>query len=440
MNNISATKTLKTTANRFLLPGFVLFAVIFMIMGIAGCSGDTGSAEIARVKAIKEAEKSTLEISGIRTEVESLMKAAMAIPESDNGWVDYEKASLELKYNDKTDPQLIADKGINEENMSDVKTLMDSNASVLKLVEQGYEKNSFQPYMDYEKGLASRVPDFLKLRRLAFFLTVAGDYELSRGNEKQAAIHYLQCIKMGQGMGNNGSLIFGMIGIAIERIGMKPLKALLNRENVGVETCAYVSKVMEKLEKKHFTVTELLDGEMIYVEYSFNDMLKGEFDDEFKECQGKPEVLKKEMAEYEQWYIEAREAVRGGYKDSLKKIAEVKTPPENTLIEKLVPNIDKAYKQYMRNRTELRGILLLSALKEYRAVKGDYPVALNDLSPDFISGIPEDSFSDDNQFIYKVESGKAVLYSVGPDENDDGGRQAEDRYMENGDLVFANEK
>lgn len=438
MNSISALKTLKIAVNRFLLTGFALFAVILMITGIAGCSGDNGSTETAKAKAIKEAEKSPLEISGIRTEVESLMKAAMAIPKSDNGWVDYEKASLELEYDEATDPQLIVDKGVNKENLKDVKTLMDSNASVLKLVEQGYNKSLFQPYMDYEKGLASRLPNFLKLRRLAFFLTVAGDYELSQGNEKQAAICYMQCMKMGQGMGNNGSLIFGMIGIAIERIGMKPLKALLNRENVGAETCAYVSEVMEKLEKKHFTVTELLDGEMIYVEYSFNDMLQGEFDDEFKECQGKPEVLKKEMAEYEQWYLEAREAVKGSYRDSLKKIAAVKTPPENTLIEKLVPNIEKAYKQHKRNRTELRGILLLSALKEYRAVKGDYPGALNDLSPDFINGIPEDSFSDDNQFIYKVESGKAILYSVGPDENDDGGRQAEDRYMENGDLVFAN--
>lgn len=410
MNKISQPKT---APDRFLLPGFVLFAVILMIMGMAGCSAKTGSVETAGVEAKQEAEKSTLRNSGIRAELESRMKAAMAIPESENAWVDYEKASLELKYDNKTDPYLFFNKGVNKENINSVRDLINNNTSVLKLVDQGYDKSSFQPYLDYDKGSAPKIPNFMKLRRLAFFLAVDGDYELMQGNEKQAAQRYMQCMKLGQGVGNNGKLISGMMGIAIERTGMKSLKALLNRDDVSAETCKYITVEMEKLEKNHFTMTDLMDGEMVF-----------------------PEALKNEMTEYDQWYLEAREAVSGNYRDSLKKIAAIKTSPENTLIGKLVPRIEKAYKEYMRNRAEFRGIILLSAVKAYKAAKGNYPAALSDLKPGFISGIPDDSFSGDRQFIYRVEPGKMILYSVGPDEKDDGGRQAKDKEMEDGDLVF----
>ncbi len=431
---------LKTVAGKLVMTGIALFAVVMMIMGIAGCSGETGSADIAKAEAKKEAEKSPLEASDIRSEVENLMKAAMATPESENAWVDYEKASLELKFDDETNPNIIAEKGVNEENINTVKKLLDKNASVLQSVDRGFEKNSFQAYMDYKKGWASRVPNFLKLRTLGYFLAIAGDYELSQGNEQQAAVRYMQCMKLGQGMGNNGSLIFGMIGTAIERIGMKPLKALLSRENVGADTCEYIAGEMEKLDKKHFTITDLLDSEVIYVEYSFNQMMKGEFDDEFMDCKITPEIVSKEREVYRKWYLEAREAVKGNYGECVKKIAALKELPKNTIAEKLVPSISKAYNQYMRNRAEYGGIILLATLKGYKAEKGAYPETLSALVPGCIGEIPRDCFAADGQFIYRAESGKVLFYSVGPDEKDDGGRQAEDRFMENGDMAFINEK
>lgn len=409
----------------FLLIGIAIFVI--MIFSIAGCAVN------------KETGGAPQEFSKIRGEVENSMEAAMAVPESDNGWVDYLKASLELKY-EKNQSGTIFPDGVSEKNINEVRTLVNENASVLELVNRGYEKNNFQPYMEYKKGMASKVPDFLKIRALAYFLVLSGDYELNQGNDRQAAVRYIQCVRLGQGMGNNGSLIFGMIGLSIENIGLKPLKALLNRNDVSADTCSYISGELGKMNRNHFTMTEIVDGEMLYIEYSFDAIISGDYGDELKEYKGKTAKVRAEQAIYEQWYMETREALKGNYKESLNKIAAIKIDPENLLVLEIVPNTAKAYKRYMQTQTEFKGIMLLSALKKFKTEKGNYPETLSALVPGFISEIPEDGLSEDGKFIYRGESGKAVLYSIGPNGRDDGANQAEDKELENGDLVFLNGK
>lgn len=426
MRDLFTKKNNDSVKTGFLFYGIAFIAVMLIIAGITGCSVNKGT------------EANSTDLSEVKTEVEKKVETAMAVPESENGWVDYEKASLELKFDERFSPQILAEQGINDENINEVEQPLTENAQVLKLLNQGYEKTSFQIYIDYKKGAAAKVPNFRKLRSLAYFLTLAGDYEQSRGNDKQAAVHYLQCVRLGQGAGNNGSLIFGMIGIAIEKIGLKPLKALLCRENISAETCSYITEEMTKLNKDHFTMTQLLDGEMLFIDYSFESIMKGEFDNDFKEYRNKPQLIGKERAAYGEWYLEARKAVEGSYNDSLKKISAIKPAPENSLIDKFIPNIGKAYNHYIKIRTEFRGIMLLSAVREFREAKGSYPENLNMLIPEFIDEIPADPISADNKFIYNNESGKAILYSVGINQKDDGGKQAEDKDLADGDMVFLN--
>lgn len=437
MNNLYTGK--KIYGRGFLLFGIAAFAII-IILGIAGCSvnkeSDMTPQNISKIK--QEAESTPLDFSSIRREVDSTMEAAMATPESGNGWVDYLKASLELKYEKQNNPQVLFTNGISEENINDIETMINDNASVLELVNRGYEKNYFQPYMEFKKGMASRVPDFLKLRALAYFLALSGDYELNRGNDRQAAVRYIQCVRMGQGMGNNGNLIFGMIGLAIENVGLKPLKKMLNRDDISPDTCAYITGEMDKMNKNHFTMTELIDGEMLYIEYSFDDIIRGGYGEELSEYKGKTAKVREEQAIYEQWYLETREALKGNYREAVDKIAAIKINPENLLVLQIVPNTARAFKRYMQTRTEFEGVMILSAIKEYRAKNGNYPDTLNALSPEFIAEIPEDGLSEDGRFIYKNESAKTVLYSVGLNQKDDDARQAEDKEMENGDMVFIN--
>ncbi len=64
---------------------------------------------------------------------------------------------------------------------------------------------------------------------------------------------------------------------------------------------------------------------------------------------------------------------------------------------------------------------LALALAGYRHDHGAYPAALDELSPKYLAEIPQDPFSGD-KLHYQLENGGYLLYSVGPNGKDDGGR------------------
>lgn len=77
------------------------------------------------------------------------------------------------------------------------------------------------------------------------------------------------------------------------------------------------------------------------------------------------------------------------------------------------------------NETENALLLTAFALQVYKAEHGVYPVTLHTLIPQYLTNIPVDPFAHANTLRYRVQGEKYLLYSVGPDGRDDGGRPIE---------------
>jgi len=76
------------------------------------------------------------------------------------------------------------------------------------------------------------------------------------------------------------------------------------------------------------------------------------------------------------------------------------------------------------------------ALEVYRAEKGRYPETLALLRKEFPDVASEDVFSG-KALVYRLEGDGFLLYSLGPDCRDDGGRPLDQReYPPRGDLVW----
>ncbi|MCD4825594.1 MAG: hypothetical protein K8S55_13445 [Phycisphaerae bacterium] len=99
---------------------------------------------------------------------------------------------------------------------------------------------------------------------------------------------------------------------------------------------------------------------------------------------------------------------------------------------------DETYASYSRvitfhesgiMRDELVGVAL--ALAAYKAEKGAYPQKLAELSPAYLKAIPADRFSG-KPLIYKTRGKGYLLYSVGMNLKDDGGKKEGD----NGDIII----
>ena len=107
------------------------------------------------------------------------------------------------------------------------------------------------------------------------------------------------------------------------------------------------------------------------------------------------------------------------------------------------------YTSYEPHGTELRkfyeyahaldGILELAlALRAWRLEQGDHPGSLQRLIPTYLDSLPPDPFGLRGTFRYKRTRAGYLLYSIGPDGRDDGGRPLKQiwDYRPTGDIVW----
>jgi hypothetical protein len=71
-------------------------------------------------------------------------------------------------------------------------------------------------------------------------------------------------------------------------------------------------------------------------------------------------------------------------------------------------------------------LLVVLALHAYRLEHGHYPASLAELAPAYLKKLPDDPFALQGTFQYRLDSNNYVLYSVGPDGKDDGGKPIDD--------------
>lgn len=101
-----------------------------------------------------------------------------------------------------------------------------------------------------------------------------------------------------------------------------------------------------------------------------------------------------------------------------------------TLLRVLLPAVDSFYAALQRSEQGRDATLTAIALELYRRRHGDWPASLADLIPDLLPAVPPDRMNGE-PMRYAVRGGRPVLYSVGLDRDDDGGRVPADGPMVN---------
>jgi hypothetical protein len=94
--------------------------------------------------------------------------------------------------------------------------------------------------------------------------------------------------------------------------------------------------------------------------------------------------------------------------------------PGEELTGMLMPALGKLGAIFRRDQAILRGTILALALERYRLDTGHWPKDLQELVPAHVSAVPSDPF-DGREMRYKALADGVIVYSVGPDGQDDGG-------------------
>jgi len=118
--------------------------------------------------------------------------------------------------------------------------------------------------------------------------------------------------------------------------------------------------------------------------------------------------------------------------------AETDAIQAERLCKLLVAAVNRAYVQQLRCETRRRGTRLVYELLVYQDKNKKWPEKLGDLPLEALKAVKIDPFSG-NPFVYRLEEGKPLLYSVANDGTDDGGKKHDKKWgddVDDADYIF----
>jgi len=93
----------------------------------------------------------------------------------------------------------------------------------------------------------------------------------------------------------------------------------------------------------------------------------------------------------------------------------------------MAPTVAKSGESFWRHQAQIRCAVVALAIERFRIARSQWPESLDSLVPEFIVKIPMDPF-DAKPLRYRRLNDGVVIYSIGPDEEDNGGK------LDRGDL------
>jgi len=96
--------------------------------------------------------------------------------------------------------------------------------------------------------------------------------------------------------------------------------------------------------------------------------------------------------------------------------------PENFIVAILMPALSVAELKFGYGQSAVDMARVGCALERYRIAHGEYPTSLTVLSPQFIESVPNDVVGGQPLKYRRTGDGRFVLYSIGWNEIDDGGK------------------
>jgi hypothetical protein len=279
-----------------------------------------------------------------------------------NGYDDFLKAAALLPRN-AVDADTLDRDGL--------QALVSTNAEPLRLLRLGLTRQCALPADSAMTNVSGMLGDLARLKQLAQMLTAEGRLREMDNRLADAAQSYLDAIRLGNEMSRGGFIIQRLVGIACEGIGGSRLTKLVPQ--LTPQEARPVIAELEKIDSTEVTWEETLRNENRFT----------------------------------------RHRLRNGFY----ALGWVVTLWQRRETIQKVERIDK--------RAIARERLLMAelAVRCYQSEQGRPPLSLALLVPTYLQQVPLDPFNG-RPLIYHPQGSNWLLYSVGEDGVDDGGKRA----------------
>ena len=290
-------------------------------------------------------------------------------------------------------------------------------------------------------------------RSMAFLLVIEGDVRTKQGDLRGAIDSNLDAVRLGEDVSHNGGLIHYLTGTACQIIGQRGLWRQLKQYSAS--DSRYAVRRLEELSLHQQPLSKSLEGEKRYGQTTLRTLFTSPDAFSEKDADGTEEPRPGALAHwlnyrrhpiYAVWSKQTVWDNYTGYLDShIRRSHErynskaVEIPlPNDFWSQILSPAFLPASFKEASFSAERRLLITALALQAYqREHNGKPPETLAELTPGYLTVIPDDPFapSPNTPFRYRKESGsnRFVLYSVGPNGKDDGGKLTDNSHCQSGD-------
>jgi type II secretory pathway pseudopilin PulG len=289
------------------------------------------------------------------------------------------------------------------------------NAAALRLLRQGFLHEYLHPPVRTGlSGPQDPLRHAKKFRELTRLLMVEGGVKAAHGDWHGATDSYLDGARLGVDVPHGAPLIGGLVGIACESITRRALWDTVS--HLDAVQARVTAEKLEALSARRVTYAQTIQEEKWTSQaFILNDTgwNKG-----FGRIIGV--TYGRRVINAQSRYIE------GLIKWSQTPYAAHKPLPPmpgDAINRVLLPVFGwRTRCNFARNEATSALLLTALALHAYRLENGAYPQNLLQLAPKYLKQIPDDPFGLATPLMYQRKGDSYLLYSIGPDGKDDGGK------------------
>jgi hypothetical protein len=294
------------------------------------------------------------------------------------------------------------------------------------------------------------------MRQFSRFLSLHAQWEAANGNISSALRDVQSLYRLARHQCSDPLLIVHLLGIAIDGVATRTFEKVLETgqptaddlERLKIENPVSHQKIMQKTFRR-----ESLIGWSFLSQFAGKRMPSMLLDENtlpfpvlFSGVQAIYRVflMQSEVAAMREFYEEMNRAASLPYYELSTEALEKKfknlcsqntVGPCSAVLSLLFPAISAARQSAARADAEHNTAELALAATRYRLKNGRFPKKLEELLPDYLFLVPTDPF-DGKPMKYKTTEKGVVIYSIGPDRVDDGGKPLEDEPEKKGDVTF----
>ena len=281
-------------------------------------------------------------------------------------------------------------------------------------------------------------------RHVARLLTARAKLKLNEGDWRGAVDDCAAIRRFGHHLMSQPSLLDYLAGVGATAWCYDVLLEVPRRAAEGADYAALVKKVRKFDRPISLRPLRQLETEKLIL-WDLIQRLMRDTDadgklDHIEKAAIKPVTLQSVIAETEEALDRIRKAFTSDYETANRQSEQAErwlSSRKSSLAGLLLTNLTRFARTQRKMKAERNAVRVVLRLHAYYAEHGKWPKTLADATKGASSAIRRDLFSG-KDMIYRIVNGQPLLYSVGVDGDDDGGKPAADgkRWSDNGDAVF----